>query len=50
MLKTLKKWLDKILETGLWLAMLGMTLTVLWQVFTRFVIRDPSSWTALDSA
>ena len=45
MLKKLKKWLDKILEAGLWLSMLGMTLTVLWQVFTRFVIRDPSSWT-----
>ena len=45
MLIKLKKLLDKILETGLWLAMLSMTLTVLWQVFTRFVIRDPSSWT-----
>jgi len=45
LLKKLKKWLDKILETCLWLAMLGMTLTVLWQVFTRFVIHNPSSWT-----
>lgn len=45
MLHTLKKLLDKTLETGLWVAMLAMTLTVIWQVFTRFVMRDPSSWT-----
>ena len=25
--------------------MTAMTLTVLWQVFTRFVIKNPSSWT-----
>ena len=45
MLGKLKKMLDAALETGLWLAMLVMTLTVLWQVFTRFVLRSPSSWT-----
>jgi len=39
------KLLDRVLETGLALAMTAMTLTVIWQVFTRFVIRDPSSWT-----
>ncbi|MBW7996217.1 MAG: TRAP transporter small permease [Candidatus Glassbacteria bacterium] len=44
-MRTLKKLLDKSLETGLWIAMLAMTLTVIWQVFTRFVLRDPSSWT-----
>ena len=44
-MKTLKKLLDKTLETGLWVSMLAMTLTVIWQVFTRFVMRDPSSWT-----
>jgi TRAP-type C4-dicarboxylate transport system permease small subunit len=45
MLGKLKKFLDKTLETGLWVSMLAMTLTVIWQVFTRFVMRDPSSWT-----
>ena len=37
--------LDRVLETGLWLAMLCEVLTVLWQVFTRFVLKNPSSWT-----
>ena len=45
MLGRIKKFLDSLLETGLWLAMLVMTLTVIWQVFTRFVIKSPSSWT-----
>jgi TRAP-type C4-dicarboxylate transport system permease small subunit len=45
MLRKLKNLLDKTLETGLWVSMLAMTLTVIWQVFTRFVLRDPSSWT-----
>lgn len=44
-MRALKKILDKALETGLWVSMLTMTLTVIWQVFTRFVMRDPSSWT-----
>ncbi len=44
-MRALKKILDKALETGLWVSMLAMTLTVIWQVFTRFVMRDPSSWT-----
>ena len=45
MLKKIKRFLDRLLDTGLWVAMLSMTLTVIWQVFTRFVLRDPSSWT-----
>lgn len=45
MLSKLKKFLDYILETALWVMMTAMTLTVLWQVFTRFVIKNPSSWT-----
>ncbi len=44
-MRALKRILDKTLETGLWVSMLAMTLTVIWQVFTRFVMRDPSSWT-----
>ena len=45
MLPKIIKFLDRVLETALTLAMAAMTLTVIWQVFTRFVIRDPSSWT-----
>jgi len=45
LLKKIKRFLDRLLDTGLWVAMLSMTLTVIWQVFTRFVLRDPSSWT-----
>ena len=45
MLGKLKRALDAVLEGGLWLAMLGMTLTVIWQVFTRFILRSPSPWT-----
>jgi TRAP-type C4-dicarboxylate transport system permease small subunit len=41
----IKKTLDRILETGLTVAMAAMTIAVIWQVFTRFVIRQPSSWT-----
>ncbi len=45
LLKTIKRGLDLALESGLWLAMLVEVLTVIWQVFTRFVLRNPSSWT-----
>lgn len=45
MLPKIIKLLDRVLETVLTLAMTAMTVTVIWQVFTRFVIRDPSSWT-----
>ncbi len=42
---TIKKILDRFLE---WLVMVSVTvlvLDVLWQVFTRFVLKDASSWT-----
>jgi TRAP-type C4-dicarboxylate transport system permease small subunit len=45
LLHKIKKSLDWLLEAGLALAMTAMTLAVIWQVFTRFVIRSPSSWT-----
>jgi len=45
LLLKIKKLLDSLLEAGLGLAMLAMTLAVIWQVFTRFVIKSPSSWT-----
>jgi TRAP-type C4-dicarboxylate transport system permease small subunit len=36
---------DRVLETALAVLMAGMVLLVLWQVFTRFALRDPSSVT-----
>ena len=36
---------DRALEHVLMVLMAVMTLNVLWQVFTRFVLRDPSSYT-----
>ena len=45
MILKIKRVLDRILETGLAVAMAAMTLAVIWQVFTRFVIRQPSNWT-----
>lgn len=45
MLSLLKRSLDRLLELALWLAMLSMTVSVLWQVFTRFVLQNPSPWT-----
>ena len=36
---------DRVLETTLAVLMASMVLLVLWQVFTRFVLRDPSSVT-----
>ena len=45
MLKNVKKWLDRILEFFTAVVMGILVLDVLWQVITRFVIRNPSSWT-----
>ena len=36
---------DRVLEHVLVVLVAVMTLNVLWQVFTRFVLRDPSSYT-----
>jgi TRAP-type C4-dicarboxylate transport system permease small subunit len=41
----LKKRVDKLLELTLVFLMGANVLNVLWQVFTRFVLRDPSSFT-----
>ena len=43
--KTLKQRVDKALEWVLILLMGANVLNVLWQVFTRFVLRHPSSFT-----
>ncbi len=41
----LKQVVDRVLEWALIVIMAVMTLNVLWQVFTRFVLDDPSSFT-----
>ncbi len=40
-----RKWLDRSLAVLVATLMAALVLDVLWQVFTRFVLRDPSSWT-----
>ena len=45
MLGRTKKRIDKLLELALIFLMGANVLNVLWQVFTRFVLRDPSSFT-----
>ncbi len=42
--RTIKRRLDWALETFVALVMAALVLDVLWQVFTRFVLRSPSSW------
>ena len=41
----IKKLLDKSLELLVIVVMAVLVLDVLWQVFTRYVLGDPSSWT-----
>ena len=45
MLLTLKKVIDKMLSRVLIILMAVITLNVLWQVFSRFVLQNPSSFT-----
>ena len=44
-MKRIKKRVDKILEWSLIVLMGANVLNVLWQVFSRFVLREPSSFT-----
>ncbi len=44
-LKSIKTKIDFILKWILVFIMAAMTLNVLWQVFTRFILQDPSSFT-----
>jgi len=44
-LDKVKKGIDKLLELALIVLMGANVLNVLWQVFTRFVLRNPSSFT-----
>jgi len=45
MLEKVKKRFNKILEWSLVILMAVNVINVLWQVFTRFILRDPSSFT-----
>jgi TRAP-type C4-dicarboxylate transport system permease small subunit len=45
MFASIKKNLDRLLEWLLIIAMAILVLDVLWQVFTRLVIKNPSKWT-----
>ncbi len=44
-LSTIKLKLDSVIRWALIILMALMTLNVLWQVFTRFILQDPSSYT-----
>ncbi len=44
-MKTLKIKIDKIIEMVIIALLLMMVFNVSWQVFSRFVLGDPSSWT-----
>jgi len=43
-LRKIKNILDKLLETLIVISVAVLTLDVLWQVFTRFVMRKPCTW------
>ena len=45
MFKNIKKVLDRSLEILVTVSMAVLVLDVVWQVFTRYVLQDPSSWT-----
>lgn len=44
-MKTLRHAIDRFLAWAICVLMAAMVLNVLWQVFTRFVLRHPSSFT-----
>jgi TRAP-type C4-dicarboxylate transport system permease small subunit len=43
--KTIKKILDRSLELLVMVVVVVLVLDVLWQVFTRFILKNPSTWT-----
>jgi TRAP-type C4-dicarboxylate transport system permease small subunit len=45
MFRSIKKVLDRSLEVLVMVVVAVLVVDVLWQVFTRFILRDPSSWT-----
>lgn len=44
MFKSIKKVLDRSLELLVIAVMVVLVVDVLWQVFTRFILKDPSTW------
>jgi len=44
-LKSMKKVLDRSLELLVMVVVAVLIVDVLWQVFTRFVLKNPSTWT-----
>lgn len=44
-MRVIKQILDKSLELLVMVVVAVLVLDVLWQVFTRFILKDPSSWT-----
>jgi TRAP-type C4-dicarboxylate transport system permease small subunit len=45
MLSKIKKILDRFLEVLVSVSMAVLVIDVVWQVFTRYVLRNPSDWT-----
>lgn len=44
-MKTLRLGIDRLLGSAICVLMAAMVINVLWQVFTRFVLKNPSSFT-----
>lgn len=44
MFRAIKKILDRSLELLVIVVMVVLVVDVLWQVFTRFILKDPSTW------
>ncbi len=44
MFRTIKKVLDHSLELLVMVVVVVLVVDVLWQVFTRFILKDPSTW------
>lgn len=45
MLQALRNGIDRVLQAGLVICFLTLSVCVLWQVFTRYVMNDPSTFT-----
>lgn len=44
-MNTLRRVIDRLLGSAICVLMAAMVLNVLWQVFTRFILKNPSSFT-----
>ncbi len=44
MFRTIKRVLDRSLELLVMVVVVVLVVDVLWQVFTRFILKDPSTW------